>query len=321
MLVLEYNRHREGVQILRFSPDGSSLLASTHNGESKCGLRLWPDLRGSQFQDFPEARYAEFACRGRKLMFRDSSWRLHLSDLREGALEQIYPREGEPGQCDGFFISPDGSRFLAVENTNSPYKPAQARITYQRIDTPTGGAAIWTNNIARNVFLWPALLPKGRFLVTERWWDDVDGVEVGHHVAVTRSCRTGRILSGTVAPPLCAGASVNECPVSPDGSRIAHSGGALVVVSSVRDRSIPDIHLYCDSRKQFTALAFHPSGKFLAVTSNDATVKLYDTTTWQVARTFTWKIGKLQSIAFSPNGTLAAAGSDTGKVVVWDVDV
>jgi WD40 repeat protein len=50
-------------------------------------------------------------------------------------------------------------------------------------------------------------------------------------------------------------------------------------------------------------------------------VKLYDTSTWEVARTFTWDIGKMRSIAFSRDGALAAAGSDTGKVVVWDVDV
>jgi WD40 repeat protein len=79
--------------------------------------------------------------------------------------------------------------------------------------------------------------------------------------------------------------------------------------------------LQSDGRKHFTGVAFHPSGKYLAATSNDETVKLYDTATWQVARTFTWNIGKMRSIVFSPDGTLAAAGSDKGQVVVWDVDV
>jgi hypothetical protein len=29
----------------------------------------------------------------------------------------------------------------------------------------------------------------------------------------------------------------------------------------------------------------------------------------------------MRSVAFSPDALLAAAGSDTGKVVFWDVDV
>ena len=61
--------------------------------------------------------------------------------------------------------------------------------------------------------------------------------------------------------------------------------------------------------------------EYLAATSNDKTVKFYDTTTWELARTFTWAIGRVRSICFNPDGTLAAAGSDTGKVVVWDVDL
>ena len=76
-----------------------------------------------------------------------------------------------------------------------------------------------------------------------------------------------------------------------------------------------------ESRQHLTNIAFHPSGRYLAVTSNDTTVKLYDTATWQLAKTFTWNIGRLRSIAFSPDGLLAAAGSDSGKIVVWDVDV
>lgn len=74
-------------------------------------------------------------------------------------------------------------------------------------------------------------------------------------------------------------------------------------------------------RKAMTGIAFHPSGKFLAVTSNDETVTLFDTRSWQPVRTFTWKVGRLRGVAFSPDGTRAAVGSDTGKIVVWDVDV
>jgi WD40 repeat protein len=50
-------------------------------------------------------------------------------------------------------------------------------------------------------------------------------------------------------------------------------------------------------------------------------VKLYDTNTWELAHTLTWKVGRMRSIAFSPDGALAAAGGDKGQVVVWDVDV
>ena len=76
-----------------------------------------------------------------------------------------------------------------------------------------------------------------------------------------------------------------------------------------------------DNNKRFTGLAFHPSGRYLAATSNDATVKLYDTSTWEVVQTFDWDIGRLRSVAFSPDGMLAAAGGDKGKIVVWDVDL
>ena len=76
-----------------------------------------------------------------------------------------------------------------------------------------------------------------------------------------------------------------------------------------------------DTLSHFTAIAFHPSGQYLAATSNDETVKFFSTATWQEAKRFTWEIGKMRSVAFSRDGMLAAAGSDSGKVVVWDVDL
>lgn len=73
--------------------------------------------------------------------------------------------------------------------------------------------------------------------------------------------------------------------------------------------------------RHFTDMAYHPSGRFLAATGNDATVTLFDAATWTQAHQYTWHIGRLRSVAFSPDGSLAAAGSDTGQVAVWDVEV
>lgn len=108
--------------------------------------------------------------------------------------------------------------------------------------------------------------------------------------------------------------------VSPDGRRVVVLDGVGLVVRTEPDWETAH-RVKNTGKKHFTGVAFHPSGRYVAATGNDTTVKLYDTTSWQVAKTYTWEIGRMRSVAFSPDGTLAAAGSDTGKVVVWDIDV
>lgn len=155
-------------------------------------------------------------------------------------------------------------------------------------------------------------LPDGNRFVTIEWnWCFAPQL-------VIRSVSTGDVLAsasidGREAPSLA---------VTPDGARLVVAVLKSLYVFSTDDHDLTQSrHIKSDGRKHFTGVAFHPSGRYLAATSNDATVKLYDTETWQVARTFTWEIGRMRSVAFSPDGALAAAGSDTGKVVVWDVDV
>jgi len=59
---------------------------------------------------------------------------------------------------------------------------------------------------------------------------------------------------------------------------------------------------------------------YLAAACSDETVRVFDRTTWEEVSKFTWKSGRLRSVTYSADGTLAAAGSDTGQVIVWDVD-
>ncbi len=75
-----------------------------------------------------------------------------------------------------------------------------------------------------------------------------------------------------------------------------------------------------DNRKHFTALAYHPNGHRLFVTSNDETVHVFDTQSLDRVSRYTWQLDKLSAITISPDGSLAAAGSGNGNVVVWDLE-
>jgi hypothetical protein len=54
--------------------------------------------------------------------------------------------------------------------------------------------------------------------------------------------------------------------------------------------------------------------------SNEATVKFFDTSSWGLHTELAWQVGELRSLAFSPDGMLAAAGARGGKIL-WDVDL
>jgi WD40 repeat protein len=75
------------------------------------------------------------------------------------------------------------------------------------------------------------------------------------------------------------------------------------------------------TRTHYRRVAFHPDGRHLLAGNNDTTARLIDTHTWEVVRQYTWDIGSLNAVAISPDGALAAAGGQKGRVVVWDLDL
>jgi WD40 repeat protein len=115
---------------------------------------------------------------------------------------------------------------------------------------------------------------------------------------------------------------------SPDSHQLVGFNNMNLLVWSIPERG--DIgeprKVRNTTRKQFTAMAYHPSGRHLYVTSNgedakDATVHVFDTATWARVEQFSWKLGNMKAIAVSSDGTLAAAGSERGDIVIWDVDL
>src|SRR5262249_1017765 len=175
-------------------------------------------------------------------------------------------------------------------------------------------SSLWSITSRRSVYSGPYFLASGdRFLLLE--W-------VGRHGGISfviRDASTGRILTQIVAGR--EDFYSTRLTISSDRRRLATWRATRIGIFQTDDLGAEPVLIRNDNRREFTSLAFHPSGRFLAATSNDATVKLYDTRTWKLAHAFDWEIGRLRSVAFSPDGTLAAAGGDKGKIVVWDFDL
>jgi WD40 repeat protein len=106
----------------------------------------------------------------------------------------------------------------------------------------------------------------------------------------------------------------------PDGCQLLTVSETTLLAWPVPELGAPRI-VRNTSRKHFTAAAYHPNNRHLFTTSNDAAVTVWDTQTWEPVKQFTWDIGRLKAVALSADGALAAVGSATGQIVVWDVDL
>lgn len=108
--------------------------------------------------------------------------------------------------------------------------------------------------------------------------------------------------------------------VTPDGLAIIGFRGRSVYVWPT-DADDAKTRKTTVAKKDVRDVALHPSGRWVLTVCADSDVSVWDTTTWKSARTFNWRIGSVQSVGFSPDGALAAAGSENCKVVVWDWDL
>ena len=107
---------------------------------------------------------------------------------------------------------------------------------------------------------------------------------------------------------------------APDAEQLVGMNDMTLLVWPVPGLGAPRL-VRNDTRKDFTSIAYDPTGRRLYATSNDTTVQVFDTETWERVNRFTWQVGRLKAVAVSPDGMLAAAGGDKGDIVIWDVDV
>ncbi|MFO0796887.1 MAG: WD40 repeat domain-containing protein [Gemmataceae bacterium] len=114
---------------------------------------------------------------------------------------------------------------------------------------------------------------------------------------------------------------VNQPQVSPDGRHFGVIGYSSFYLYDAAAPGKPRQIKGGQSFGNFVGFAFHPAGRTLAVIHGGPTlVKLYDLDTLTLRTKLNWKVGKLTCVGYSPDGQLAAVGTEDGRVVVWDAD-
>jgi WD40 repeat protein len=108
--------------------------------------------------------------------------------------------------------------------------------------------------------------------------------------------------------------------ITPDGRLAAFLDGTAVRVESFTNLD-SGTTLRPGSRQRFLSAAFTPDGRWLVTAGPGEAVTFWDVTNWQPAHEYAWDVGRLKCVAVAPDGLRAAAGTDKGQIVVWDVDL
>lgn len=303
---------------LAVSPDGAFVAA----GGGPHGLQVWDLRTGERWPPYGRA----FRCTGGPVGFHPTAPVLFTQAGGELGVVETDTRKaaGVPAPGGGtvalFAPVPGGGKLVAFH----PWRPDSPAGLYRLVEWRPGKPprAGWSAKPE------PLPAPSRRSFVPVavradpggEWFVTVDAVFAGGATkpvrATMRGVKTGRVV-GTKR--LTAGARA-VAAVGP-GGRVVLVRNAELVVWDAADPKAKDRVVKTPSRAGPTALAFHPSGRVLAAAFPDGGVTFYDADSWRPLTAFAWGVGKLGSVAFSPDGALAAAGGDAGKVVVWDVDL
>jgi WD40 repeat protein len=278
-----------------FAPDGLRLATASHSYSmllwnltaTPTVIRQWPGTWGTTLSFSPDGR---FLARG---------WTVRVWEV-EGPNKPVLEPSGLASEAVAF--SPTGQEFAIV---NHEGLQRWAVPSWRPLPGGWGGTGEFCGGLTYS--------PDGSLLAVGVARSKTDRTE---SVLRLWDTATGR-LRHTLALPF----AIEESSVlrfSPDGRLLAAICGPILSIWDVANET--EIASHKTGRKHLKGLAFTRDSQRLATVSNDTTVRQWAAPEWAETTGFTWKKGKMVSIDASADGCRMAAGTATGKVIVWDLD-
>jgi WD40 repeat protein len=311
------------LEVVAFSPDGTELAAvggydptSARPGAVGVdrGVLVWhlgggPAALRHLFADRSAADVA-YTADGRWLLVALSSRRLDSdADLGLFAVDRsTYVEPTEPVSYHQS-LATAGDRLLTTGGSADGFS-SNASLSYYRLGGRTPFRPTW--HIEYPTTRWAsalAVFPDGRTVVRE---STLTRRGLSPAELVVRSA-TGQPL-GDPVPVGPAGWVF----ASADGRQVVQNAGTSLLVHPLGDPAAEPRKVVF-GKKHCTGLAFTPDGRSVLAAGNDGTTRRLDAATWAETGRWDWKAGKVRSVAVSADGLTAAAGTNTGRVILFDL--
>ncbi|MCI0704130.1 MAG: WD40 repeat domain-containing protein [Planctomycetia bacterium] len=294
MQVFQVERPYAGHREMAFSPDGRFLAINLR-------VLTFLDTVGGSPRTFPElGDVFEFAFirNGAELVYTSSDDVIHVVHLDSGKQHRVSLEDATPGalavapNADAVFVwvyyysnRRSDIRSLHIANMKQQVSFAAMNKVVDRLAISADGR-------------WLATLSETRVL---RVWH-VGGPKLPSRAKLHVETRS--VFLGDFA-------------LSADGSRlVAVDCQGLYIWNTATGE-----HLHSGKhRRGVTAVACSPTKPIFVTGDNAGQVFLWDYTGGVLTR-YDWKLKRVSSLAFAPDGLRCAAVDARGKVVVWDVDV
>lgn len=263
-----------------------------------------------------------------------------------GTTERLYPSQNQGGA-----LSPDGSQIALGLLTAGNLELSLAGVTPTPL--PSNGLLIYrTADLIAADTIEMGVAVRGVAWTEEGIWASLEGGElfrvspdgsIDERVAIIGNDHVGGLAVSPAGRYLAAWSfqstdvlvidtetgqtvtrlrdhpdGIGAVAFSPDGSRIASSGGSSLLIW---DAQSGQLETSLQGHEHFIfGIGWSPDGSRLVTASEDGTLGIWSADTGELLFRPYPAAGNLRSVAVSPDGRYVAAGSSTGAVPIWDLE-